>query len=363
MKIIDPSTYKLPAHVRKILLIQLGDIGDVVWTTPTIRAAKSAIPDGKLSVLVREGFGSLLEADPSVDRVFETKHYSGNLFRQAAGHFAFLRGIRSEHFDLAVDLRLGDRGAFLSLITGAPMRVTFHHSEGLPFWRPYCFTHGILPPNDGVKHRGATEQSLRIVRPLGMDTQDLSPHLWVSDAVKGRVGEILSREKADGQKHWISINPFSRWSYKEWSDRKWAHVINWLWKDRGIPCIIIGSAEERQRAEAIIGQCEARVINFAGQTTLAELAGVLSLSRLHIGVDSAAPHIAAATGVPTITIYGPSSWFDWAPVGEDHRVILPEINCVPCHQKGCDGSGYSRCLDELSSEHVIHVIREALDRM
>ncbi len=90
---------------------------------------------------------------------------------------------------------------------------------------------------------------------------------------------------------------------------------------------------------------------------------MLSLSRLHIGVDSAAPHIAAATGVPTITIYGPSSWFDWAPVGKDHRVILPEMDCVPCHKKGCDGSGHSRCLDELTPEQVIPVIREALDRL
>jgi heptosyltransferase-3 len=362
MKIIDPSTYKLPADVRNVLLIQLGDIGDVVWTTPTIRAARSAVPDGKLSILVREGFGSLLEADPSVDRVFETKHYSGNLFHQAAGQLAFLGDIRARHFDLAVDLRLGDRGAFLSMATGAPIRVTMHLPEGLPFWRKLCFTHGVVPVGDGIiKHRGATEQILRIVRPLGMDTQDLSPRLWVSDTVKRRVGEILSREKANGQKNWISINPFSRWSYKEWGDLKWAHVINWLWKDRGIPSVIIGSAEERQRAEAIIRHCETRVINLAGRTTLAELAGVLSLSSLHIGVDSAAPHIAAAAGVPTITIYGPSSWFDWAPVGENHRVILPEMDCVPCHQKGCNGSGQSRCLDELNPEQVIPVIREALN--
>ena len=95
----------------------------------------------------------------------------------------------------------------------------------------------------------------------------------------------------------------------------------------------------------LIRQCRARAVNLAGQTTLAELAAVLSQSRLHIGVDSAAPHIAAAVGVPTVTIYGPSSWFDWSPVGDSHRVVLPNMDCVPCHQKGCDGSGRSRCLE------------------
>ncbi|HRS83567.1 MAG TPA: hypothetical protein P5238_08780, partial [Smithellaceae bacterium] len=69
MRIIDPSSkFKLPDSVRKVLLIQLGDIGDVVWTTPSIRAAKNAVPHGKVSVMVREGFGGLLEADPAVDR-------------------------------------------------------------------------------------------------------------------------------------------------------------------------------------------------------------------------------------------------------------------------------------------------------
>lgn len=361
MKIIDPSTFKLPGHVRKILLIQLGDIGDVVWTTPTIRAAKSVIPEGKLSILVREGFGSLLEADPALDRVFETKRYPGNLFRQAAGQLTFLRNIRAQHFDLAIDLRLGDRGAYLSLITGAPMRVTLHHSEGLPLWRPYCFTHGILASNDGVKHRGATEQTLRIIRPLGMDTEDIVPRLWISDMVMERAKNILACDESTPRRHRVSINPYSRWSYKEWSESKWIEIINWLWKDCGIPSVVIGSAKERSRVETLIRQCKADVLNLAGLTTLAELAGVLSLSRLHIGVDSAAPHIAAATGVPTITIYGPSSWFDWAPVGKDHRVILPEMDCVPCHQKGCDGSGQSRCLDALNPEQVMPVICEALN--
>ena len=137
MQIIDKLSYTLPEGVRNVLLIQLGDIGDVVWTTPGIRAAKNALRDGKVSVLVKEGFGGLLEEDPSIDRVFEVRHYSGNLLRQAAKQLSFLREIRSQHFDLAVDFRLGDRGAFLALASGASMRVTLQPPEGIPFWRPW----------------------------------------------------------------------------------------------------------------------------------------------------------------------------------------------------------------------------------
>jgi predicted lipopolysaccharide heptosyltransferase III len=360
MKIIDKSSYKLPTRVRNVLLIQLGDIGDVVWTTPSIQATKNSIPHSRVSVMVKDGFGSLLEADPSIERIFEVKSYHGSLFHQAAGQLSFLKDIRSRHFDLAVDLRLGDRGAFMAFATGAPLRVTLHHPGGVPFWRNYLFTHGVVP-HAPVHAQGAAEQSLGILRGLGIDTDDLIPRLWITDAVKKRVREILVREKVDGDKSWITINPFSRWSYKEWASDKWIEIINWLWKDFAIPLIVIGSAEEQPKAEALIRQCEAVTFNLAGKTTLAELTGLLSLSRLHIGVDSAAPHIAAAVGTPTMTIYGPSSWKDWAPPGKNHRVILPQMDCVPCHQKGCDGSGHSRCLDELTVDQVKNAIRETME--
>lgn len=361
MQIINKSTYTLPAGIRKILLIQLGDIGDVVWTTPGIRAVKNSIPGSKVSIMVKEHFGGLLEADPSIDKIFEIKRYHGNIFQQTAGHLSFLKQIRKERFDLAVDLRLGDRGAFMAFATGAPMRMTMHHTEGLPWWRNMLFTHAAIPA-DLPPERGAAEQSLRILRVLGMDTNDKIPRLWVSDSIKKRIQEILFQGKADGLTHWITINPFSRWQYKEWVDTRWVEIINWLWKDFAIPALIIGSPEERQRAETLIRGCEAKVFNFAGLTTLAELAGLLSQSLLHIGVDSAAPHIAAATGVPTVTIYGPSSWFDWAPQGEEHRVIVPEMPCVPCRQKGCGGSGQSRCLDTLRPDQVKNVLAQALNQ-
>jgi predicted lipopolysaccharide heptosyltransferase III len=359
MHIIDKSIYKLPKGVTKILLIQLGDIGDVVWTTPTIRAVKNSIPDSKVSVLVKNSFGGLLEADPSIEQVFEVKRYRGSLFHQAVSQLSFLKDIRDQHFDLVVDLRLGDRGAFMAFATGASHRITMHHPAGVPFWRNYLFTHGVVPDHP-VHTRGATDQSLRILRKLGIDSDDIIPRLWVSDSIKKRVREILINEKIDSVKHWITLNPFSRWQYKEWNDHKWIKIINWLWQTFSITAIITGSPAEKPRAEALIQQCEVRAFNFAGKTTLGELAGLLRLSRLHIGMDSAAPHIAAATGTPTITIYGPSSWEDWAPLGKNHYVILSDRDCVPCRKRGCDNNGWSRCLEELDTDQVKKVLREAI---
>ncbi|MBW2561632.1 MAG: lipopolysaccharide heptosyltransferase, partial [Deltaproteobacteria bacterium] len=124
----------------------------------------------------------------------------------------------------------------------------------------------------------------------------------------------------------------------------------------------VGSSGETKRAAYIRSRSCGEVFSLAGRTTLGELAGLLGLGCLHIGVDSAAPHIAAAVGTPTITIYGPSDWLDWAPQGAMHDIIIPDRDCAPCHQKGCDGSGTSKCLEELTVEKVQKEIQESLDR-
>ena len=127
-----------------------------------------------------------------------------------------------------------------------------------------------------------------------------------------------------------------------------------------MPVLILGSKEERARAEQLCVASPSPVYNFAGKTTLREMAGLLQRSRLHIGVDSAAPHIAAAVGTSTLTIYGPSDWRDWAPTGEKNKVVLPDMDCSPCYKKGCDGSGRSECLETLAVAKVQDAVEIAM---
>jgi predicted lipopolysaccharide heptosyltransferase III len=358
--------HNIERDIRNILIIQLGDIGDVVWAIPTFWSVKETHPHANISILVREGSGCLLEKDPSIHRIFEVRRYQKNFFSGAIGQFRFIRTLRREHFDLVIDLRADDRGAFMSFITQAPVRVAQYY-EGLPLWRNWMFTHLVDPPPLKDRGLGASEQSLRIVRGLGIDAKAIIPRVWISGEVMDRVRELLTEfniepVKTNSSLTWVTLNPFSRWPYKEWVYDKWVNVINWLWNEFQIATAVVGSKEEMVRAAELTKKCNGSVYNLVGRTTLAELAGVLSVSGLHIGVDSAAPHIAAAVGTPTITIYGPSNWRDWAPVGDQHRVIVPDMDCVPCQKKGCDGLERSRCLETLNADRVQKVIREELEK-
>ncbi|MEW6328441.1 MAG: glycosyltransferase family 9 protein [Thermodesulfobacteriota bacterium] len=374
--------------IKNILIIQLGDIGDVVWVTPTLRATKEKYPKARVSVLVHEGFGTLLEEDPSLHKIFEVRRYKGSFFKKAIEQIRSIRGLRKEHFDLVFDLRAGDRGAIMAYITGAPVRVSMFYRD-VPFWRNMLFTHVVDPPAPPERILGAAEQSLRIVKEFGIDTENTVPKLWVSENVKEQAWQLLDRQNVskinrhglekglkkpsplmgegwgEGEKHqrWITLNPFSRWQYKEWGYDKWVQIMGWVWDTYGLSTVIVGSPEEKDKASELTKKCRGRVFNLAGQTTLGELAGVLSLSFLHVGVDSAAPHIAAAVGAPTITIYGPSDWRDWAPPGDNHRVVIPDDACVPCHQKGCNSTGWSKCLQNLGTDKVQRAIQEMMDRL
>ncbi|MGA7143870.1 MAG: glycosyltransferase family 9 protein [Desulfobacterales bacterium] len=340
--------------IRSILLIQLGDIGDVVWATPTFRAVKEAYPEANVSVLLREPIGSLLAADPHIHGIFEVKRHGGDFLKNMKGQFKLLRTLRRERFDLVFDLRLDDRGAFIAFFSGAPVRVAITCPAVL--WRNRLFTHIVIPSVPKERIFGAAEQSLRLVREFGIDTKDTTPKLWISERAKRKSEKLLNGDNITTYRRWVTLNPFSRWQYKEWEHAKWVHIVDWLWEEYGIPTVIVGAFEEWGKAVNIANKCRGKVFNLAGKTTLDELAAVLCLSGLHVGVDSAAPHIAAAVGTPTITIYGPTDWRDWAPRGKLHSVVTPDRDCVPCHQKGCYGSGTSKCFETLSVDKVKRAI-------
>lgn len=345
---------------RNILLVQLGDIGDVVLTTPTIRAVKETYPDASVSILVRKPFGSLLAVDPNIHEVVESERFRGSFPHIVREYVVFARRLWQAHYDLVIDLRTGDRGAIFSFLTGASVRIGRQGAKN-QFWHKILFSQIVRDPKIAPPpvHPGA-DQSLRVVREIGIDTKDSTPRLYVAPTDQARAKELLAEAGVAAESGMVTINPFSRWKYKEWNNAKWGEVIDWLWEAHRIPAVLIGSPEEAAGCQKIVAGRKGRAFNLAGETTLGELAAVISMSSLHLGVDSAAPHIAAALGTPTVTIHGPSDWRAWRIVNEHHRVVSPVMDCLPCNMMWCDGSGKSRCLDELAAEPVICAALELL---
>lgn len=343
-----------------VLLIQLGDIGDVVLTSPSLKAVKENYPNAAVSILVSKPFGCLLSSDPNVHEVVEVSKSRGPFLSRLRQHLSLMRRIRRAHYDLVVDLRTGDRGAILTLLTGARVRIGRPGTKQ-QFWHGLAYTNTIkkLEAAPPPAHPGA-DQSLCILRQIGITANDTTPHLFISKQDRATAAALFNKSGLPAGAHWVTINPYSRWKYKEWDNIKWGQVIDRLWEAYRIPSVLVGSAEEAAGCEKITSGREGSTFNLAGKTTLGELAAVISMSSLHLGVDSAASHIAAALDVPTVTIHGPTDWRAWRIADERHRIVTPIMECVPCSRMGCDDTGKSECLEQLETATVLEVIESLL---
>ncbi|HQK27523.1 MAG TPA: glycosyltransferase family 9 protein [Smithellaceae bacterium] len=343
--------HKLYISPQSILIIQLGDIGDVIWSIPTFRALKASFPEALLSVVTRKPYGDFLLDDPSISKVFQIS----DIWQQVK----LMLHIRRERFDLLFDLRADDRGTVVTFISGAKMKCALHYPGR--FWRDKAFTHLLQEAPPRERFYGAAEQSLRIVRGFGIKEITYMPQIIVVEETRKKAVELLAAHGVAPGSFWVSISPFSRWPYKEWGMDKWREVALFVWHQYRMPAIIVGSKEEQSRAEKLIAGATSPMINLTGRTNLRELAALLKMSKLHMGVDSAPPHVAAAVGTRNLTVYGPTDWRDWVLPDPQNHVVSTDMSCSPCYQKGCDGRGISRCLDNLSADKVIDALQTMED--
>ena len=347
-------------RIKRILLIQLGDIGDVVLTIPTIKALKENYPSAEIFVLLRNYALELIEGCPWVDGVISVKKDKGKLRDEICYQKDLLLGLRRKGFELAIDLRTGTRGAIVSFLSGANFRIG-RYREGGKLWRNRLFTHLIRPENELSQY--STLHSLNILAPFNLRINNTYPELTVTEENERSAANILRRQKVPIDKPIIALHPFSRWRYKEWPIRNYIKLIDRIGSRYGVSILMTGSDDERHRAAEIVKRSQIDVYSLAGKTSIGELAAVLKRCSLLIGIDSAPVHIAAAVGIPTVAIFGPSSPINWAPRGKQHYVIYKDLPCVPCREKGCNNSEVSRCLDELSVEEVVPVIDKKLMRI
>ena len=334
---------------RNILLVQLGDIGDVVLSTPCIRALRENYPQARIVVAVWDKAAELLGDCPWLDQVIAVTKRSRSLWEEIRFQIDFFRNLRRLHCDLAIDLRTGTRGAIMVFLSGASQRIGFDAEDG-KLWRNSLFT--SLLKREYTPDLHVADYLLGLLAAFGIRTEQRIPELAVAEEKQEQIRIILENEAIPWDKKLVAVQPFSLWQYKEWGKEKYIALIRWLVAEYGVAVIVTGSAAENERAEEIVRSCGTGCYNFAGKTSLGIYAALLQQCRLFIGVDSAGLHIAAAVGTPTVGIFGPSSPVSWAPAGRQHLIIQKNLPCVPCRQKGCHNSEKSNCLDELTLEEI-----------
>lgn len=357
--------------VNKILIVKLRYIGDVLLTVPTIRAVRENFPSAQIFVLVNKGTESVLEDNPMIDEliVFERKIKKMHFFKKIFKEIDFIKKIRSCKFDMVIDLISGDRGAVLSFLSGAKYRLA-NSPCGQGFWgKERLYTH--VAQRDFNKH--AVLQDLNVVKQFGITTENLDVEFIVNENELNFARKKFKEAGITEGDFVIAIQPTSRVDYKCWSDEAFAELIDILC-EKGAKVVFTASADKTESSiiDKILCKCSHTPINI-GPTTLKQLAAILKMSNLFIGLDSAPMHIAAAVGTPVIAIFGPlpaymwGPWYGAPPYGYTkksgvqfyghHSVFQKEWECVPCNNEGCNSSRRSRCLESTTAEEVMKLIK------
>jgi heptosyltransferase-3 len=346
--------------IKNILLIQLGDIGDVVLSFSCIRALKENFPESNIAVAVREKAKELIEDCPWTSRVISISEEKRRFGKEIIYQKIFFSHLRKLNFDLAVDLRTGTRGAILALLSRARQRVGFYSMDG-KLWRNRIFTH--LAYLEGKPGQHMAEYYLNLLITYGLKTDHIWPEIKVPFKKLQIAEELFRKEDIPLDQPIVAIQPFSLWTYKEWGVDKYVDLIGRINDEYDVSIIITGTLNERNRADEITNSFGKNVHNFAGNTTIGGLAAVLKLCKLFIGGDSAGIHISSAVGTPTVSIFGSASSVVWAPRGAQNKVVHKNLTCVPCDLKGCRGDGVSRCLDELTVDEVLPIVKRQIERI
>ncbi len=318
-----------PSGFRKVLLIRLRRIGDIILTTPAVKALRTALPRAELVYVVEEPYRQLVEGNPDIDRVVALpKEPSRREF------LALVRAIRKKGYDAVIDFHGGPRASLLALLSGAKIKAGY----AIKYRGLFYDVRVPRAPNEGSIHSVANHVNL--VRALGVEVGDI-PGLVLPR------GRVLTPDASLLVLHIGAGNPF-----RYWGTDNLVRLVRLLEEIPGTRIALIGGAEDKA-AETEILEKAPGTLSYVGALDLAGTAELIRQAAIFVGPDSGPMHIAAAVGTPIVAWFGPTlpaNFAPWKPAG-GARIIEKALDCRPCKQRTCVHGDF-RCLRLITPEEV-----------
>jgi heptosyltransferase-3 len=353
----------IPAAPRRILVVVTRRIGDVLLATPLIRSLKQAWPQSRIEVLVFAGTQGVLAGNPDITAVHTVAERPG-----LSQHLALLARLFRQ-YDLALSLVPSDRPTLYAWIAGRSRAGLLVDRPGQR-WKQHFLDRWVAFDPDNthtVRNHLAIADALGIAGTADVVVAWCNEDAAAVDALLGKSCGVLA-----------VLHPYPKFRYKMWHETGWVAVARWL-LDNGMRVALTGSPDPAEQAyvAAIARQLPDTVINAAGQLTLGGTAALIARAQFFVGPDTAITHIAAATGVPTVALFGPSDPVKWGPWPKGHaadsnpwqrlgdqrvgnvQLVQGRATCVPCGHEGCarqlDSS--SDCLQHLPATTIINYLK------
>lgn len=386
-----------PIAPKRIVVIRLDRIGDVVLSTPVLQALRHQYPHAFLAMMVRPACEDVVRGNPYLNEAILYEKEGAH--RSMMGTIRFARRLRRYEFDTALVLHPSNRSHWIPWLAGIPVRIGYGRKCG------WLLTHRVPHrKQEGQQHEAV--YTLELLAVLGLTLpMDPRPTIALSPRANQRIEVLLSaasvsvtepgdpaeggegeagrpprpafRVRPDGERsrnpaaegggrtdRLIAIHPSASCVSKRWMPQRFAQVADRLIAQQGVRVCVVASASDTPHANQMVQAMTQPVLNVAGLLSIAELAALLHRCRLLISNDSGPVHIAAAVGTPVVDIFGRNqrglSPLRWGPLGEGHVILHHEVGCVTCLAHNCDIDFL--CLTSLSVDEVYQAACSILQR-
>lgn len=350
----------LPEEPKSILIVKLSSIGDVIYSLPVASALRRRFPTAKITWLVSQKAREIVSGHPHLDHLIVVRGngQNGETPVPDIGHpFQAARILRSIGFDIALDLQGLLRSSLFSYLSGARIRVGYRSLKEAAFL--FCNVRAISPARD--KH--VVDTYLHFADLLGAPISPVEFCIATSEQHEMRVSELLHQAGVSNKDKLMVITPASSWQSKMWPPERLGIVANYVAERYGYLPILAGAKTDIARAEAVIANCKASIVNLCGKTSLKELAVLLRRCNALVGNDSGPTHLAAALGVPVVAIFGPTDATRLGPYGDQHITLVNQMACRPCHRRSkAESCPHKKCITEITPAQVCEAIDVLLSR-
>jgi ADP-heptose:LPS heptosyltransferase len=345
--------------------VRLRLIGDVVLTTPAIRALRDTFPGAHLSYLVEPLSAPIVERNPHLDEVIvaAAPDAPGRLRDDLALGVDLWR----RRFDLAIDFHGGPRSSWFTWASRAPQRIGYEVAA-----RAWMYTTRVARTRE-LRPRHSVQNQWDLLEPLGIPrpTAETHPTELAADPAAERRVDAWSRQAGIGDNdRLVIVHVGARIAFRRWPPERFAETIDAIARADSRTRVVVVAGPGEDTAERVVADARNRLpeplranVLDPRSWTLDEVRALAARAALYIGCDTGPAHIAGTTSVPIVALYGPTLPETWAPWRPSGPVTIPlaiqGLPCRPCDQRVCEPGDF-RCLNWIGADQVVEAAIKCL---
>jgi lipopolysaccharide heptosyltransferase II len=346
------------ATVRNVLAVRLDAVGDVLMTTPAMRAIRASVPQARLTLLTSPGAVDAAACIPELDATIahDVPWMKATSARtDPARDLALIDTLRDAAFDAAVIFTVHSQdplpAALTCYLAGIPLRLA--HCRDNPY---QLLTDWIRDPEAAEPIRHEVQRQLDLVAAVGYRTDDTHLSFRVPPDASRRVRGLLAGLGFRDGRPWAVLHPGATAPSRRYPPERFAAAAAQLAAEDGWRFVVTGSESEAGLVDSVVRSIGGSAVSLAGQLSLAELGALIAIAPLVLTNNTGPAHLAAAVGTPVVDVYALTN-LQHAPWRVRHRLVVHDVPCRGCRKSVCP-LGHNACLTEIEPGDVVAAARE-----